>query len=167
VAVDDYSRVAYLEVHPDEQAQTVVGFAGRALAYFAGLGVSVERLMTDNGSGYRSRVFGQVLAAAGVTHTRTRPYRPATNGKAERLNLTLEREWAYASAYTSNQAGLVAGVQPGIGPLDGQGEVEAFGLAVELLCPRCRAGCCDGERLRAVKAADHRGGRAPYVSAGV
>ena len=96
----------YLEVHPNEQAQTVAGFARRALAFYAGLGVSVERLMTDNGSGYRSRMFGEVLAAAGVAHTRTRPYRPATNGKAERLNLTIEREWAYASAYTSNQARL-------------------------------------------------------------
>jgi transposase InsO family protein len=106
VAIDDCSRVAYLEVHPNEQAQTVAGFARRALAFYAGLGVSVERLMTDNGSGYRSRMFGEVLAAAGVAHTRTRPYRPATNGKAERLNLTIEREWAYASAYTSNQARL-------------------------------------------------------------
>jgi transposase InsO family protein len=62
--------------------------------------------MTDNGSGYRSGVFGQVLAAAGVAHKRTRPYRPATNGKAERLNLTIEREWAYAAAYPSNHARL-------------------------------------------------------------
>jgi transposase InsO family protein len=108
VAVDDCSRVAYLEVHPDERAQTVAGFAGRVLAFYAGLGVRVERLMTDNASGYRSRVFGQVLAAAGVAHKRTRPYRPATNGKAERLNLTIEREWAYARAYTSNQARLAA-----------------------------------------------------------
>jgi transposase InsO family protein len=68
----------------------------------------VERVLTDNGNGYRSRVFAQVLAAAGVVHKRTRPYRPATNGKAERLNLTLEREWAYAAAYASNQARLAA-----------------------------------------------------------
>ena len=94
VAIDDCSRVAYLEVHPDEQAQTVAGFAGRALAFYAGLGMTVERVLTDNGAGYRSRVLGQVLAAVGVVHKRTRPYRPATNGKAERLNLTLEREWA-------------------------------------------------------------------------
>jgi transposase InsO family protein len=108
VAVDDYSRVAYLEVHPDEQAQTVAGFASRALAFYAGLGVSVERLMTDNGSGYRSRAFGRVLAAAGVAHKRTRPYRPATNGKAERLNLTIEQQWAYATGYPSNHARLAA-----------------------------------------------------------
>ena len=106
VAIDDYSRVAYLEVHPDERAQTVAGFAHRALGFYGGLGVRVERLMTDNGSGYRSRAFSEVLARAGVTHLRTRPYRPATNGKAERLNQTIEREWAYAKAYASNQARL-------------------------------------------------------------
>ena len=106
VAIDDCSRVAYLEVHPDEQAQTVAGFAGRALAFYAGLGMTVERVLTDNGAGYRSRVFGQVLTDAGVVHKRTRPYRPATNGKAERLNLTLEREWAYVRPYHSNQARL-------------------------------------------------------------
>jgi transposase InsO family protein len=108
VAIDDCSRVAYLEVHPDEQAQTVAGFTGRALAFYAELGMTVERVLTDNGNGYRSRVFSQVLTAAGVVHKRTRPYRPATNGKAERLNLTLEREWAYAAGYTSNQARLDA-----------------------------------------------------------
>jgi transposase InsO family protein len=106
VAIDDCSRVAYLEVHPDEQAQTVAGFAGRVLAFYAGLVMTVERMLTDNGAGYRSRVFGQVLAAAGVVHKRTRPYRPATNGKAERQNLTLEREWAYARPYHSNQQRL-------------------------------------------------------------
>ena len=71
VAIDDCSRVAYLEIHPDEQAQTVAGFAGRALGFYAGLGMTVERVLTDNGAGYRSRVFGQVLAAAGVVHKRT------------------------------------------------------------------------------------------------
>jgi transposase InsO family protein len=81
----------------------VAGFTGRALAFYAGLGVRVERVLTDNGNGYRSRVFGQVLVAAGVVHKRTRPYRPATNGKAERLNLTLDREWAYARPSCSNQ----------------------------------------------------------------
>jgi transposase InsO family protein len=106
VAIDDCSRVAYLEDDADEQAHTVAGFARRALAFYAGLGVRVERLMTDNGSGYRSAVFGQVLADAGVTHKRTRPYRPCTNGKAERLNLNLEREWAYARGYHDNQARL-------------------------------------------------------------
>jgi transposase-like protein len=87
VAVDDCSRVAYLEVHPDEGAATVAGFTQRALAFYAGLGVSVERVLTDNGNGYRSAVFGSVLAAAGVTHKRTRPYRPQSNGKVDTLTL--------------------------------------------------------------------------------
>jgi transposase InsO family protein len=86
-AVDDCSRVAYLEVHPDEGAATVAGFTQRALAFYAGLGVSVERVLTDNGNGYRSAVFGSVLAAAGVTHKRTRPYRPQSNGKVDTLTL--------------------------------------------------------------------------------
>jgi transposase InsO family protein len=107
-AVDDCSRVAYLEIHPDEGAATVAGFARRALGFYAELGVKVERVLTDNGSGYRSRVFGEVLAAAGVAHKRTRPYRPQCNGKVERLNLTLAREWAYARPYPSNQRRLDA-----------------------------------------------------------
>jgi transposase InsO family protein len=107
-AVDDCSRVAYLEVHPDERATTVAGFAQRALAFYASLGVTVERVLTDNGTGYRSGVFGGVLASAGVAHKRTRPYRPQANGKVERLNLTLDREWAYARPYTSNQQRLDA-----------------------------------------------------------
>jgi transposase InsO family protein len=108
VAVDDRSRLAYLEVHPDERSPTAVGFTGRALAWFAGLGVTVERVMTDNGSCYRSGAFGQLLASAGIVHQRTRPYRPCTNGKVERFHQTLDREWAYAAVYTSNQARLAA-----------------------------------------------------------
>jgi transposase InsO family protein len=104
VAVDDCSRLAYVEVHPDERSPTAVGFTGRALAWLAGLGVTVERVMTDNGSCYRSGAFGQLLATAGIVHQRTRPYRPCTNGKVERFNQTLDREWAYATAYVSNQA---------------------------------------------------------------
>jgi transposase InsO family protein len=83
-AVDDCSRVAYLEVHPDERASTVAGFARRALACYAGLGVTVERVLTDNGNGYRSAGLGEVLAGAGVAHKRIRPYRPQSNGKVER-----------------------------------------------------------------------------------
>jgi transposase InsO family protein len=108
VAVDDCSRVAYLEVHPDERGVTVAGFAARALAFYASLGVGVERLLTDNGMGYRSDAFREVLASAGVRHKRTRPYRPQTNGKAERLNRTLAAEWAYARSYASNRARLDA-----------------------------------------------------------
>lgn len=108
VAIDDCSRVAYLEVHPDERATTVAGFTERALAFYADLGVQVMQILTDNGSGYRSGLFRQVLARAGVAHKRTRPYRPQTNGKAERFNATLGLEWAYARPYASNQARLDA-----------------------------------------------------------
>jgi transposase InsO family protein len=73
VAVDDCSRVAYLEVHPDERGVTVAGFAARALAFYASLGVGVERVLTDNGMGYRSDAFREVLASVGVRHKRTRP----------------------------------------------------------------------------------------------
>jgi transposase InsO family protein len=108
IAVDDCSRLAYLEIHADERSQTAAGFTGRALAWFAEIGVTVERVMTDNGPCYRSGDFQQLLASVGVEHQRTRPYRPCTNGKVERFNQTLDREWAYATAYTSNQARLAA-----------------------------------------------------------
>jgi transposase InsO family protein len=86
----------------------VASFTQRALAFYAGLGVTVERVLTDNGNGYRSGVFRQVVTGAGVVHKRTRPYRPQSNGKVERLNLTLDREWAYARPYCSNQQRLDA-----------------------------------------------------------
>jgi transposase InsO family protein len=90
------------------RAATVAGFAQRALAFYAGLGATVERVLTDNGNGYRAGVFHQVVTGAGVTHKRTRPYRPQSNGKVERLNLTLEREWAYARPSGSNHQRLAA-----------------------------------------------------------
>jgi transposase InsO family protein len=108
VAIDDCSRVAYLEAHLDERGVTVAGFAARALAFYASLGVTVERVLTDNGMGYRSLAFREVLTSAGVAHKRTRPYRPQTNGKAERLNRTIATEWAYARPYASNHARLDA-----------------------------------------------------------
>jgi hypothetical protein len=76
----------------------------RALGFFAGQGITVERVLTDNGSCYRSREFARTLADASVAHRRTRPYRPQTNGKVERFNLTLKWEWAYAQAYDSNDS---------------------------------------------------------------
>jgi transposase InsO family protein len=106
IAVDDRSRVAYVEAHHDERKDTAAAFMIRAVAWFADHGITVERVLTDNGMCYRSRVFAQALAQAGVTHKRTRPYRPQTNGKAERFNLTLKLEWAYAQPYASNQARL-------------------------------------------------------------
>ena len=106
VAVDDRTRLAYVEALADQQGQTAAGFMARALAWFAQLGVPVERVLTDNGWCYRSQAFQQVLAQAGAGHRRTRPYRPQTNGKAERFNRTLATEWSYAQLYTSNQARL-------------------------------------------------------------
>ena len=99
VAVDDTSRVAYVEVLDDEKAPTCVAFLCRAIEWFAAHGVSVQRVMTDNGPGYRSKLHAQVIAELGIRHLRTRPYRPRTNGKAERFIQTLQREWAYAVSY--------------------------------------------------------------------
>ena len=95
VAIDDHSRLAYAEVLADEKGPTAVGFLKRAVAFFARHGVQVERVMTDNGSPYVSRVHAAACDELGIRHLRTRPYRPRTNGKAERLIQTLQREWAY------------------------------------------------------------------------
>jgi transposase InsO family protein len=103
-AVDDRSRLAYAEILSDERKETASGFMTRALGFFADRGVTIERVLTDNGACYRSRVFSQTLAAAGVAHRFTRPYRPQTNGKVERFNLTLKWEWAYARPYDSNDS---------------------------------------------------------------
>ena len=103
-AIDAYSRLAYSEIHENEQAVTAIGFWRRARAFFASYGITVERVMTDNGSCYVSRVFVSELAKAGVTHTRTKPYCPRTNGKVERYNRTLLNEWAYARPYRSEAA---------------------------------------------------------------
>jgi len=102
-AVDDHSRLAYCEVLPDEQAATAVAFWTRAQAFFAAHGITVQRVLTDNGACYRSRQWREQLTAAGIDHKRTRPYRPQTNGKVERLNRTLLTEWAYARPYDSGQ----------------------------------------------------------------
>jgi transposase InsO family protein len=101
-AVDDRSRLAYAEILTDERKETASAFMTRALGFYAEHGISVERVLTDNGSCYRSREFARTLAEAGVAHRRTRPYRPQTNGKVERFNLTLKWEWAYARAYKTN-----------------------------------------------------------------
>jgi transposase InsO family protein len=101
-AVDDRSRLAYAEILADERKETASRFMGRALRFFNDHGVQVERVLTDNGSCYRSKEFDRVLSAAGISHRFTRPYRPQTNGKVERFNLSLKWEWAYARAYESN-----------------------------------------------------------------
>lgn len=104
VCVDDTSRVAYVEVLPDERAVTCVGFLQRAIAWFAERGITIERVMTDNGPGYKSKAWADYCADAEIKHLRTRPYRPRTNGKAERFIQTMLKEWAYAVVYqTSDQ----------------------------------------------------------------
>lgn len=102
VAVDDTSRVAYVEILDDEKGPTCVAFLRRAVAWFAAHGVTVERVMTDNGTGYRSKAHAAGVAELGIRHLRTRPYRPRTNGKAERFIQTLQVEWAYAASYQSS-----------------------------------------------------------------
>lgn len=109
VAIDDASRVAYVEPHRDERGQTCARFILGAAAFFASLGVRIERVMTDNAKNYTdSRAFAAALAEIGARHRRTRPFRPQTNGKAERLNQTLLAEWAYVRLYATNQARLDA-----------------------------------------------------------
>ena len=108
VAIDDYSRYLYVEALLDERAPTTVGFLERALAHFATRGMQVERILTDNGMNYRSHVFRDFARARAITLKRTRPYRPCTNGKAERVIQTLLREWAYHRHYDSNEERLAA-----------------------------------------------------------
>lgn len=96
-AVDDHSRLAYCEILADERKETASAFWVRANAYFTARGITVERVLTDNGSASRSTAFADALGE--VVHKRTRPYRPQTNGKVERFNRTLEQEWAYARPY--------------------------------------------------------------------
>jgi transposase InsO family protein len=102
VCVDDTSRVAYVEILPDEKAATSVGFLARAVEWFAARGITIERVMTDNGSPYRSTAWERWCADHDIRHLRTRPYRPRTNGKAERFIQTLLREWAYAAVYRNS-----------------------------------------------------------------
>jgi transposase InsO family protein len=99
IAIDDATRMAYVEVLTDEKAVTAVGFLRRAVRNFASYGVIVERLMTDNGSAYRSTIHAIACRALGIRHLRTRPYRPQTNGKAERFIRTLLGGWAYGAIY--------------------------------------------------------------------
>jgi transposase InsO family protein len=102
VAVDDYSRLAYAEVLSDEKAATAVGFLRRALAFFARHGITVERILTDNGSAYISIVHAIACRTLGIRHLHTRPRRPQTNGKAERFIRTLLNGWAYAAIYRTS-----------------------------------------------------------------
>jgi len=107
VAIDDHTRLAYVEVLPDETAASAIGFLDRAQAWFAQQGVIIKALLSDNGSCYRSHAFANHVRDRGLRHHRTRPYRPRTNGKAERFIQTLLRDWAYAARYeTSDQRRL-------------------------------------------------------------
>ena len=98
IAIDDATRLAYAEVLPDEKTTTAIAFLRRAVAFYTRHGISVERLLTDNGSPYRSTVHAIACRTLGIRHSRTRPYRPQTNGKAERFIRTLLNGWAYSGA---------------------------------------------------------------------
>jgi transposase InsO family protein len=102
ICIDDATRLAFAEVLANERATTAVAFLRRCLAFYRGHGIKVERVMTDNGSAYVSTVFAIACRALGIKHSRTRPYRPQTNGKAERFIRTMLREWAYAVVYGSS-----------------------------------------------------------------
>jgi transposase InsO family protein len=102
-AIDAYSRLAYSEFAGVENTPNCVAFLERAIAWFAAQGITIERILTDNGNGYRSKKWRKLCAELGIRHTRTRPYHPATNGKVERFNRTLLDEWAYTRLWTSDQ----------------------------------------------------------------
>ena len=101
--IDDHSRMAYAEICTDEKATTAIGVLRRATAWFADRGVTVERVLSDNGSAYRSHAWAEACADLGITHKRTKPYRPQTNGKIERFHRTLADGWAYARFYDSTE----------------------------------------------------------------
>lgn len=102
IAVDDHSRLAYVEELPDEGPETTVGFFLRAQSFYASHGIAVGRALTDNGNPYRSRAFPDALEGLGIRHLRTRPYTPRTNGKAEAMVKILINGWAYARPYASD-----------------------------------------------------------------
>ncbi len=105
-ALDEHSRLVYSEILTDERKEIASEFWTRANAYFAACGITVLRVLTDNGSAYRSQLFAETLGT--IKHKRTRPYRPQTNGKVERFNRTMAQEWAYATAYTSESERVAA-----------------------------------------------------------
>lgn len=102
VAIDDHSRAGFVQMHSNERKESAVEALKAAVAHYGALGVKVERLLTDNGSAYRSKLFAKTCQALGIKHTFTRPYRPQTNGKAERFIQTCLREWAYGRIWNSS-----------------------------------------------------------------
>jgi transposase InsO family protein len=108
VCVDDATRLAYAEVLPDEKATTAAGFLRRAVAFYRDDGIAVEAVLTDNGPGYRSALHALCCRTLGIKHLRTRPYRPQTNGKAERFIRTMLGEWAYGGIYGSSSGRTAA-----------------------------------------------------------
>ena len=102
VAIDDHSRAGFVQMHVDERKGSAVAFLEAAVAHYAALGVTIKRLITDNGAAYRSRLFAKTCQALGIKHTFTRPYRPQTNGKAERFIQTCLREWAYGRVWANS-----------------------------------------------------------------
>jgi transposase InsO family protein len=111
LAIDDHSRIAFAQVLPDESAASATAFLKDALAYYESLGITIQRIMTDNGGCYISDAFGKALKHRRIKHIRTKPYTPKTNGKAERFVQTTLREWAYAKPYL-NSEGRAAELQP-------------------------------------------------------
>jgi transposase InsO family protein len=103
VAVDDHARIGFTDLYPDEARDSAVQFLHNTVAYFASLGVRVGRLLTDNGSAFRSKAFAAACRQLGLKHSFTRPYRPQTNGKAERFIQSALREWAYGAAYNHSK----------------------------------------------------------------
>ena len=103
VAVDDHSRIAFTQMLPDQKAQTTIGFLNSAVQFFATHGIGIRALLTDNGSSYRSQLFRHACQQMAIRHSRTRPYTPRTNGKAERFIQTALREWAYAKHWTDSE----------------------------------------------------------------
>jgi transposase InsO family protein len=103
VCIDDHSRIGFADIMPDQKKRNAIAFLKAAVAYYASVGVKVERVMTDNGSCYRSFAFRRACGRLGLRHIRTKPYTPKTNGKAERFIQTSLREWAYAYAYENSR----------------------------------------------------------------
>jgi transposase InsO family protein len=107
--IDDHTRIAYTEIHPDENAETVTGFVVRALAFYTGLGITTRRLQTDNAWAYvKNRSLRELLAGRGIQHRRIAPRTPKRNGKVERYQQTLAREWAYGQRYRNSNARTAA-----------------------------------------------------------